>query len=162
MVYTIEDIKRYVQRYYGNARLLVTPFGYTVTFPTVPFGANPGDRPTVAQIINISGNADFLAMGVSHTVLTDGLIIATTPATLIESQLEDTGSNEKFSHDPIQLEAYSSNGVAEIDFDYPRFLSGKSQIKVSLTNYSGDTAADITYTNVDVFLSGCLVRVYGN
>lgn len=148
--FSISDVEAFISRFYGGARLLITPYGYNTIFTDL---ANASSQ---TNIINIAANADFVLLGLRHRVLAEGLAATTVSAKLapaVRILLSDSGSNEQFTNTAVDLENYSSNGGYVQPLPYPRILSGRSTTTVEATNY-GST----DYATLDLFLSGVLVR----
>lgn len=149
MRYTIDDLNRYVQRFYGQNSVLVTPFGYPVMFSDV----------TVPQTINIQANADFLLMGLTYRAL-DPSSITNKVASALTLEMRESGSKEPFTDTPIILENYAGNGVLGRQLDYPRFLAGGTTVECVLADPFADGH---TYQDgLEIYLSGCMVRVFNS
>ena len=150
--YGIAEIEAFAARFYQGKTLLITPYGYTASFAALAQNA------TQTVIVNIAANADFIALGVSHRAqIGAAQTVSTKTAPFTRLLITDSGSNEQFTAQAVDLENYSTNGVGYKALDYPRIVSGRSTLTFSLTNYA-PTAE--TYTSIDVFLHGVLVRAY--
>lgn len=151
MQYDIDAIEQFVQRFYPGYSLLLTPYGYNLTFLALAAGAN------TTQQLNISANADFILLGMSHraNVAAAGQTVSTKTAPLARVLITDSGSNEQFTQQAIDLENYSSNSHEGPDLDYPRIIGGRSSLQVQMFNYDAAQAY-----NIDLFLHGVLVRAY--
>lgn len=154
MQYSITDIQRFVQRFYGTARLLVTPFGYPVLFDA---NLDPATSLTYTRSINIQANADFVLTDVAYKVIetqdVENKMVCS--ASII---FRESGSKEPFTDTPVALENYAFNGIAQRPLDYPRFLAGASNIECTLIlrNVAEQTFPD----GIEVMLNGFLVRVF--
>jgi len=154
--YSIQDIEVFVTRFYQGRALLLTPYGYTLTFLALASLAN------ATQQLNIAANADFIILGIRHRALLAATqTVSSKVAPAVRMLVTDSGSNEQFTNAAVDLENYSSNGVGERRLSYPRIVSGRSSLNVQLTNYSaaGVGAAE-TYSDIEVFFDGVLVRAY--
>lgn len=152
--YSPTAIEQFLARFYGDKRLLITPFGYTATFLAL---AQNGVATTT---INIAANADFLLIGCRHRAqIGAAQTISTKTAPFVRIQITDSGSNEQYTNGAVDLENYSTNTPYENNLPYPRIISGRSALIVQATNYA-PTAE--TYTSIDLFLEGCLIRVMDN
>lgn len=135
-----------------NSVLWITPYGYTATFAALAQNA------TATQQINITANGDFVLTGLRHRAqIGAAQTVSTKTAPFVRVLLTDSGSNEQFTAQAVDLENYSQNGVAPVALPYPRFIQGRTSLTVQATNYA-PTAE--TYTTLDVFLEGVLVRKF--
>lgn len=152
--YSIRELEAFAARFYQGYDLLLTPYGYTATFGSLAAGAS------LTQAVNIAANADFICLGIRHRVYvgaTVGQTVSSKPAPFLRLLITDTGSAEQFTAQAVDLENYSTNGVGERNFPYPRICAGRTALSLQLTNYA--PAAE-TYGGTDIFLSGVLVRAY--
>ena len=151
--FSIGEIEAFASKFYAGRPLLLTPYGYNLTFASLAAGA------TATQTLNIAANADFIALTLHHraNVAAAAQNVSTKTAPLARILITDSGSNEQFTNTAVDLENYSTNGNIINTLPYPRIISGRSTLTVTLTNY--DAAS--TY-NVDVFFEGVLVRAYSN
>lgn len=135
-----------------NSETWITPYGYTATFLLL------AQNTTQTQQINITANGDFVLTGVKHRAqIGAAQTVSTKTAPFVRVLLVDSGSNEQFTAQAVDLENYSQNGVAPNALPYPRFVQGRTSLTVQATNYA-PTAE--TYTSIDVFLEGVLVRKF--
>lgn len=149
MRYTIDDIQRYLRRFYGQNSILVTPFGYPVFFTNI----------AIPQTIQIQANADFLLLGVRYRVL-DPTSIQNKVASSLALVARESGSKEPFTDTPVILENYAANSMGSRELDYPRFLAGGSSVEFTLANTFSD-AHD--YDNgLEIYLTGTMVRVFNS
>lgn len=148
---SIQEIESFVQRFYGNQRMLITPFGYPVTFAALAQNA------TATAIVNIAANADFLFLAIRHRAqIGAAQTINTITAPFVRMLLSDSGTNEQYTNGAVDLVNQSTEGLYDHQLMYPRLISGRSALTMQVTNYA-PTAE--TYTTLDVFLEGCLLRV---
>jgi hypothetical protein len=155
MSFQISDLQAYASRFYGGAPILLTPFAYTATFGSI------ADTVTDQVIINVASNADFIFTELAYNVILNEPGVADTQVLLVKLQIEDTGSNEKFFNDPVMLDNCCNNAWGPQAFAFPRFVSGKTALKVNATNVSGLFNVGQTYSDgFDVVLTGVLVRVF--
>lgn len=148
--FSISDVEAFISRFYNGARLLITPYGYGVTFAALAQNAS------ASRVINIAANADFVLLGFRHRAqIGAAQNVSTKTAPFVRMLISDSGSNEQFTNTAVDLENYSSNGGYVQPLPYPRILSGRSTTTVQVTNYA-PTAE--TYTTLDIYLSGVLVR----
>lgn len=147
------DVMRYAQAIYPpNTRLAIVPYGYSSTFLGLAQNA------TQTNVLGITANADFILMGIYHRAqIGAAQNVSTKTAPYARLLISDTGSNEQFSAQPVDLENYGTNGGDSRILPYPRWIGGRSSLALQLTNYA-PTAE--TYTSIDVFLEGVLVRAY--
>jgi hypothetical protein len=151
--FSIGEIEAFASKFYAGRALLLTPYGYNLTFSGLAASAS------ASQTLNIAANADFIALTVHHraNVAAAAQNVSTKTAPLVRMLVTDSGSNEQFTNSAVDLENYSTNGNIINTLPYPRIISGRSTLTVTLTNF--DAAS--TY-NIDVFFEGVLVRAYSN
>lgn len=150
--YSISDIESFLSRFYGGRQLLITPYAYNVSFTTLT------QNSTQSQVMAIAANADFLLLGVHHRAsIGAAQTVSNKTAPFVRMLLTDSGSNEQFTSQAVDLENYSTNGNIINTLDYPRILSGRSSLTVQVTNYA-PTAE--TYTSLDIMFEGVQVRAY--
>lgn len=149
--YSIADIEAFASKFYQGRALLLTPYGYNLTFSSLAAGTS------ATQTVNIAANADFIITGLHHRSSVAGAAqnVSTKGAPLARILITDSGSNEQFTNSAVDLENYSTNGNIINKFDYPRIVSGRSTLTVQLTSYEASQTL-----NVDVFFEGVLVRAY--
>jgi len=136
----------------GGGNLFITPYGYTATFLALAQNA------VQTQQVAITANADFVLTGVKHRAqIGAAQTVSTKTAPFVRLLITDSGSNEQYTAQAVDLENYSRNGVGQNDLPYPRFVPGRTSLTLQATNYA-PTAE--TYTSLDVFLQGVLVRRY--
>lgn len=148
--YSVIDIETFLARIYGNRQLVVTPYVYTTTFTAL------AQNTTQTAVLNIAANADFCALRCSHRAqIGAAQTVGTMTAPFVRLLIIDSGSNEQYSNQAVDLANFSTNGYNDQMFDYPRLVSGRSALTLQVTNYA-PTAE--TYTTLDIALSGVLVR----
>ena len=152
--YSPFDIETFCARFYGGSKLLITPFGYVTTFLAL---AQNGQ---LTNTINIAANADFVLLGVRHRAsIGAAQTISTKTAPFVRVTITDSGTNEQYTNGAVDLSNYSSDGFYDNNLCYPRIISGRSALIIQVNNYA-PTAE--TYTTLDLFLEGVLVRVLAN
>ena len=131
---------------------MLTPYGYTLTFSSLASGAS------ASQTLNIAANADFIFVGLHAraNVAAAGQTSATLTQALARVLIVDSGSNEQYTNSAVDLFNYATTGNITNPLIYPRIVSGRSTLTITLSNYD----AAQTY-NIDLFLEGVLVRAYG-
>lgn len=153
--FSISDLEQFASRFYGGKPLLLVPYAYAVTFTSVSAGA------TSTQTLNITANADFILLNFHHRAsnnLATAQTVSTKLAPYARVVITDSGTNEQFTNQAIDLENYSTNGNIVNLLPYPRIISGRSTLTIQLSNY--DTAN--TLASLELMLEGVLVRAYGN
>jgi hypothetical protein len=153
--YSIADIESFCARMYQGKNLLITPYAYNTTFLALAQNAS------ATNVIQIAANADFIALGFRHRAqIGAAQTVQTITEPFVRMLVTDSGSNEQFTAAAVDLNNYSCNGGQGVlrNLPYPRVLAGRSSITVAVTNYA-PTAE--TYTSLDIFLEGVLVRAIG-
>lgn len=149
--FSIADIETYAALVYKCTRddLYLEPYGYPISFTSL----SPGQ--TQSGIINLSANADFITVGLSHFSLPeDGGSIFTKFAPNVRALLTDTSSGDPFTQNASLLENWSANGLGVCNFTFPRLLRGRGAVSVQVTNVDTTT----TYPRLELFLRGVLVK----
>lgn len=154
MQFQIADIQRFLQRFYGSSRFLVTPFAYPIAFNT-SIGAAGTATAKIPRSVNIQANADFLLTGVAHYFPANAYAFGKLVGA-ITIDFRESGSKEPFTDSPVMLENYSYNGVNVRELDYPRFLAGGTNVEATIENVGDQTFAD----GLNVLMNGFLVRVF--
>lgn len=151
--FSIGEIEAFASKFYAGRALLLTPYGYNLTFTGLAAGAS------ATQTLNIAANADFIALVVHHraNVAAAGQNVSTKTAPLCRILVTDSGSNEQFTNSAVDLENFSTNGNIINTLPYPRIISGRSTLTVTLTSFEASQTL-----NVDVYFEGVLVRAYSN
>lgn len=149
--YGIGEIEAYASKFYQGRPLLLTPYGYTLTFSSLTAGSSQ------SQTLNITANADFIMVGLHHraNVAAAAQTVSNKTAPLARILITDSGSNEQFTNGSVDLENYSTNGNIINLFPYPRIISGRSTLTIQVTSYEASATLGI-----DVFFEGVLVRAY--
>ncbi len=162
--YSISEVQSFLGQIYGNSvpdgnggsrwvtpSLLVYPYGYSSTFLALAQNA------TQTNVLQITANADFILFGISYRAqIGAAQTVSTKTAAFCRLLITDSGTNEQFTSQAVDLENYCTNGGDDRPLSYPRFIGGKSSLTLQLTNYA-PTAE--TYTSVDIYLDGVLCRV---
>ena len=162
--YSISDVQSFLGQIYGQSvpdgnggsrwavpSLVVYPYAFTTTFAALAQGA------TQTNVLQITANADFVAFAVSYRAQIGGAqTVNTKTAAFCRLLITDSGTNEQFTAQAVDLENYCTNGGDDRPLSYPRFVAGKSSLTMQLTNYA-PTAE--TYTTVDIVIEGVLCRV---
>lgn len=148
---SIQEIESFVQRFYGASRLLLTPFGYPITYSALAQNAS------ATATVNIAANADFLLLAIRHRAqIGAAQTINTITAPFVRLLITDSGTNEQYTNGAADILNQGTEGLYDHQLPYPRIISGRSALTVVASNYA-PTAE--TYTTLEVFLEGCLVRV---
>jgi hypothetical protein len=149
--YSFLDVQAFAAQIYGAGKnLSIVPYGYTTTFSALAQNA------TATNSLNITANADFILLELLHRAqIGAAQTVSTKTAPYVRVLITDSGTNEQFTNAAVDLENYSQNGVGSRSLPFPRFIQGRTALSIQATNYA-PTAE--TYTTVDVFLSGVLVR----
>jgi hypothetical protein len=147
----VSEIESFASKFYQGRPLLLTPYGYNLTFSSLTAGSS------ATQVINIAANADFILTNIHHraNVAAAAQNVSTKSAPLARILITDSGSNEQFTNSAVDLENYSTNGNIINLLSYPRIVSGRSTLTVQLTSYEASQTLGI-----DVFFEGVLVRAY--
>lgn len=149
--YSYPEIESFASKFYNGRPLLITPYGYNLTFSSLAAAGS------ATQVINIAANADFILTGLHHraNVAAANQNVSTKTAPLARILITDSGSNEQFTNSAVDLESYSTNGNIINKLDYPRIISGRSTLTIQLTSYEASATL-----NIDVFFGGVLVRAF--
>lgn len=113
------------------------------------------------QQIQISANGDFILTRINYraNIANAAQTVSTLVVPQLLMQLTDSGSDELFANQALDINAFaslSSSANKDEDEMYPRVISGRSTLTISLQN----TEAANTY-NVEVTLLGILVKTWG-
>jgi hypothetical protein len=152
--YSIADLEAYISRFYQGRPLLITPYGYNLTFTPAQLSAGA----TVSQVINVAANADFVAINAAYRSFATTATTqtnATDDLPFVRCLITDSGSNEQFTNSAVDISNYGTGHNFMMPLPYPRIVSGRSTLTVQMTNYSSNTAYGL-----DFFVSGVLVRAY--
>jgi hypothetical protein len=155
--YSFLDIQAFVAQLYRDPasgqgiNVTLVPYGYTSTFLDLAQGQ------TLTNSLNITANADFVLTGLKYRAGTETMqTVSDKTAAFVRVLLTDSGSNEQFTNQAVDVENYSTNGGDSRDLPYPRLIQGRTSLTIQATNYSPDTGE--TYTTLDLYLEGVLVR----
>jgi hypothetical protein len=98
--FSIGEIEAFASKFYAGRSLLLTPYGYNLTFSSLAAGA------TATQTLNIAANADFIALVVHHraNVAAAAQNVSTKSAPLVRMLVTDSGSNEQLGGGPRKLQ----------------------------------------------------------
>lgn len=146
------ELEAFISRFYEGRRVLITPYGYSATFAAVTQNA------TQTQNINIAANADFIFIGMRHRMwlAAAGQTVSTKNTPIGRVLLIDSGSNEQFTQQAVQLDNFSTNDAKVLELPYPRILAGRTTLTVQYTNNSPAAESQ----NIEIFLNGVQVRAY--
>lgn len=142
----------FARRWYPSQYdLIIIPYSYNLSFVGLAAGA------TSTQQLNITANADFIHTRTSARTHRAGAAqtVSTIPMGLARVLITDSGTNEQFTAAPVDLFNYAT-GIAPYtlaDHVYPRVVTGRSSLTVTLTSY--DAAQLESY---EIALHGVLVR----
>lgn len=152
MRYTLDELERYVSRFYKARKFSLVPYAYNVTFTAL------AQNGTQTQTVSISAQGDFILTDFAHRAqIGAAQTISTKTAPFVRLLITDTGTNERFTDTAVDLENLSTNGGDDRGALWPRIVSGRSTLQLVATNYA-PTAE--TYTTIDVMMRGALIRVY--
>ena len=150
--FTIREIEAFAARFYQGKQLLITPYGYNVTFAALAQGTNQ------QAVINIAANADFMLLNINQRAqIGAAQNIGNITAPFVRMLVTDSGSNEQYTAQAVDLMNFTGCQNDQLDLTYPRLISGRSTLNISVTNYA-PTAE--TYTTLDLFFEGVLIRAY--
>ena len=150
--YSVMELQAFVNQLYGGRPVIIVPYGYTVTFANMTAGA------TQSQILSITANADFILTQIkARTSDSSAQTISNKNAPYFRLLIVDSGSNEQYTNNAVDLENYSTNGnTMQGVLPYPRFIAGRTALTLTLTSYT----AIVSTQSTDVYLEGVLVRTY--
>lgn len=142
----------WIQTVYKSKNLSMVPYGYTATFAALAQNASQ------TQMLSVTANADFVLTSIAHRArVAAAQTVENKTAPFVRILITDSGSNEQFTAQAVDLENYSTNGVGDKFLPMPRWIGGRTALNIQATNYA-PTAE--TYSTLDVFLTGILVRRY--
>jgi hypothetical protein len=164
--YGIAEIQGFLSQVYGKnvpdgkggaswqvPPLTVYPYGFNTTFLAL------AQNTTQTNVVQITANADFIMMSLDYRAqIGAAQTLATKTAAFVRCLITDSGTNEQFTAQAVDLENYATNGSFDRSLPYPRFIAGKSSLTVQVTNYAPVVE---TYTSLDIFFEGVLCRVRG-
>jgi hypothetical protein len=147
--FSFQDLRQFASEIYQGRPVVMTPYGYTVTFTGLAQNAQ------ASQQLSITANADFIlteicyrpAIGAAQTV-------SNKTAAFVRLLITDSGTNEQYTNSAVDLENFATNGGIGRVLPYPRWIGGRTSLTFQAFNYA-PTAETYTF---DVYLSGVLVR----
>ncbi len=154
--FSIADIETFCARFYARAdgavpRLTIAPYVYNKTFTALAQGA------TLTQILQIQANADFMCLGLQiRANVGAAQDVDSITAPFIRALISDTGSNEQWMNEGVDLVNYGTVQAYENAFYYPRIVSGRSSLQITLTSYA---PTDEDY-DVDLVFKGVRVQAF--
>jgi hypothetical protein len=146
------ELQAFANQIYGGRPLVLTPYGYTVTFSGVTASSS------ATQTLGITANADFILTQVKSRT-SDATIqtVSNKNAPYYRLLIVDSGTNEQYTNSAVDTENYTTNGNTQQGLlPYPRFIAGRTSLSLTLTEYRGVVATQ----NIDIFLEGLLCRTY--
>lgn len=147
----IRSLEDFAVRMYAGKRIMLTPYAYSATFTALAQNA------TQTLAININANADFILCEMSaRAAIGAAQNQSTVTAPFIRTLIVDTGSNEQFSNQAVDVINYMSSAQKDNPLPYFRIIQGRTALNITVTNYA--PVAE-TYSG-EVFLSGVQVRAY--
>lgn len=151
--YGLLELQAFANQIYGGRPLVMVPYGYALTFTSLAQNA------TQTQQLSITANADFILTGLKYRASIGAAeTVSNKTAAFVRILITDSGTNEQFTSGPVDLENYATNGASQVGgLPYPRFISGRTALTVTATNFS--PGGGQTYL-LDLFLEGLLVRTY--
>lgn len=151
--YGLLELQAFANQIYGGRPLVMVPYGYALTFSAL------AQNTTQTQQISITANADFILTGLKYRAsIGNAETVSSKTAAFVRLLITDSGTNEQFTSGPVDLENYATNGASQVGgLPYPRFISGRTALTVTATNFS--PGGGQTYL-LDLFLEGLLVRTY--
>lgn len=162
MTITIEALKAYIDSVYPErqgqpAHKWIIPYTYTFSIPA-PLAAGAAAVGT----INMQANSDFFMTRISAraSIAAAAQTVSTVPVPLVRLLITDTGSNQQFSNQAVDLGNLMTAGAqiqGTADLPWPRFVGGRSSLLLNLTSYEAAAA----YSTLDIALHGVLVFLAG-
>jgi hypothetical protein len=151
--YGLLELQAFANQIYGGRPLVMVPYGYALTFTAL------AQNTTQTQQLSITANADFILTGLKYRASIGAAeTVSNKTAAFVRILITDSGTNEQFTSGPVDLENYATNGASQVGgLPYPRFISGRTALTVTATNFS--PGGGQTYL-LDLFLEGLLVRTY--
>lgn len=152
MRYSVMELQAFANQIYGGRPLVMTPYGYTVTFSGVTASSS------LTQTLSITANADFILTQIKSRTSDSTLqTISNKNAPYYRLLVVDSGTNEQFTNSAVDTENFTTNGNTQQGLlPYPRFIAGRTSLTLTLSEYRGVAATQ----NIDVFLEGLLCRTY--
>lgn len=152
MRYSVMELQAFANQIYGGRPLVLTPYGYTVTFTGIVASASQ------TQTLSITANADFILTQIKSRTSDSTLqTISNKNAPYYRLLIVDSGTNEQFTNSAVDTESFTTNGNTQQGLlPYPRFIAGRTSLTLTLSEYRGVAATQ----NIDVYLEGLLCRTY--
>lgn len=151
--FSLTEIQAFASQIYGGRPLVLVPYQYPLVFTGLAPAA------TSTQQLSITANADFILTSIKYRAsVATAETVSNKTAAYVRMLVTDSGTNEQFTAAAVDLENYATNGASMAGaLPFPRFISGRTALTVTVTNYSGAVAQ--TY-NLDLGFEGVLVRTY--
>lgn len=150
--YNLADVEKFCSAFYPGKKLSLVPYAYATVFTAL------AQNQTASNVVNIAANADFFAFGLRHRAQTGAAqTVSTITAPFVRLLITDSGSNEQFTSQAVDLMNYSTTGDGIRDFPYPRLVQGRSSLTFAVQNYAPIAE---TYTTLEIMIEGVLVRAY--
>jgi len=152
MRYSVMELQAFANQIYGGRPLVLTPYGYTVTF----LGITASSSQT--QTLSITANADFILTQIKLRASEAALqTVSNKRAPYVRLLIVDSGTNEQFTNSAVDTENYATNGNTQQGLlPYPRFIAGRTSLTLTMNEYRGVATTE----NIDVYLEGLLCRTY--
>lgn len=151
MVYTFPQIQNWLRVLYKNRPLVITPYAYNLTFTAL------SQNTTQTGQLSVTANADFVLLWLAHRAnIAAAQTVSSVTAPYIRLQITDSGSNEQFFGQAVDLTNVSNGGQESRPLPFPRWIGGRTSLTVQVANYA-PTAE--TYA-IDLTFNGVLVRGY--
>jgi hypothetical protein len=150
--FSVMEIQAFVNQLYGGRPVIIVPYGYTLTFSNITAGAS------LTQVLSITANADFILTQIkARTSDATAQTVSNKNAPYFRVLIVDSGSNEQYTNSPADIECYATNGnTAQGLLPYPRFISGRTSLSVTLSSYT----AIVSTQSTDLYLEGVLCRTF--
>ncbi len=149
--YQLHEIDAFLARIYGTRQLSVVPYSYNTIFTAL------APATTQSNVINIAANGDFLFLALSYrTQIGAAQTEANYSVPFVRLMIIDSGSNEQFYSQSIDLTTVGQSIENAAALPYPRMIGGRSALTVQATNFA--PVAE-TYSTLEIVMHGCLVRV---
>lgn len=157
-------VEAFVRRVYNpggdpnlDAKITLQPYAYV---------ARAFELSSVTPVnltIENAANADFVLTSPRYRAVidnADATLVQTDPVAMCRVLLTDAGSQQSLMVEAVDISQYFGQiNKAGYDLMYPRIISGRSALSISLQNYSGQILSDpIEYAMVELIFAGVLVR----
>lgn len=150
--FSYRDLEAFLAELYQGRTLKLVPYAYNLTYLALAQNA------VAQQQLNIAANADFVFTAFSSRAqIGAAQTVGNVTSPFVRVLITDSGSNEQFMNTAVDVMNYGGAVPEQRNLPYPRIISGRSSLAVQLTNYA-PTAE--TYTSIDLFFEGVLVRAY--